>query len=71
MRDWKSKLTSRKLWLAIAGFATMLIIYCTGDTEKAERVSALIMAGATVIGYMLSEGLTDAAHTNDDKKDGE
>lgn len=71
MRDWKSKLTSRKLWLAIAGFVTMLIIYCTGDTEKAERVSALIMAGATVIGYMLSEGLTDAAHTNDDKKDGE
>ena len=65
MRNWKDKLTSRKLWLAIAGFVTMLIIYCTGDTEKAERVSALIMAGATVIGYMLSEGLTDAAHTED------
>lgn len=71
MRDWKKKLTSRKFWLSVAGFVTMLIIYCTGDTEKAERVSALIMAGATVIGYMLSEGLTDAAHTNDDKKDGE
>ena len=69
MRIWKEKLTSRKLWLAIAAFVTMLIIYCTGDAEKAERISALIMAGATVIGYMLSEGLTDAAHADEDKAD--
>lgn len=69
MRDWKTKLTSRKLWMAIAAFVTMLIIYCTGDSEKAERISALVMAGATVIGYMLSEGLTDAAHAEDKKDD--
>lgn len=61
-RTWKDKLTSRKLWLAVATFVTMLIIYCTGDTEKAEKISAIIMAGATVIGYMVSEGLTDSAH---------
>ena len=61
-RNWKDKLTSRKLWLAVATFVTMLIIYCTGDTEKAEKISAIIMAGATVIGYLISEGLTDSAH---------
>ena len=60
--DWKRKLTSRKFWFAIATFVTMLIIYFTGDTEKAEKISALIMAGATVIGYIISEGLTDSAH---------
>lgn len=60
--DWKRKLTSRKFWLAVASFVTMLIIYFTGDAEKAEKVSALIMAGATVIGYIISEGLTDSAH---------
>lgn len=60
--DWKRKLTSRKFWFAIATFVTMLIIYFTGDTEKAEKISALIMAGATVIGYIVSEGLTDSAH---------
>ena len=65
MRDWKKKLTSRKFWLSIAAFVTMLIVYCTGDSEKAEKISALIMAGATVIGYVLSEGLTDAAHKDD------
>ena len=59
MRTWKDKLTSRKLWLSIAAFVTMMIVYCTGDSEKAERVSALIMAGATVIGYVLGESIVD------------
>lgn len=64
-RSFKDKLTSRKLWLSIAAFVTMLIVYFTGDSEKAEKISAIIMAGATVIGYVLSEGLTDAAHKDD------
>jgi hypothetical protein len=58
--DWKRKLTSRKFWLSVATLVTMLIVYFTGDTEKAERISAIIMAGATVIGYVLSEGLVDS-----------
>lgn len=60
--DWKKKLTSRKFWLAIATFVTMLIVYFTGDAEKAEKISALIMAGATVIGYIVAEGLADNGH---------
>lgn len=62
MRNWKDKLTSRKFWLSVATFVTMLIIYFTGDTENAEKISAIIMAGATVIGYVISEGLTDSAN---------
>jgi amino acid transporter len=58
--DWKRKLTSRKFWLAIASFVTMFIIYFTGDPEKAEKISALIMAGATVIAYIIGEGLADS-----------
>ena len=60
--DWKKKLTSRKLWLAIATFVTMLIVYFTGDAEKAEKISALIMAGATVVAYIIGEGLADNGH---------
>ena len=60
--DWKRKLTSRKFWMAIATFVTMLIIYFTGDAENAEKVSALIMAGATVIAYVIGEGLADAGN---------
>ncbi len=62
--DWKRKLTSRKFWLAVATFVTMLIVYFTGDTEKAEKISALIMAGATVIAYVIGEGLADGGHLN-------
>lgn len=55
------KLTSRKLWAAIAGFVSMLMIYRGAPAESAESVAALILAGASVIGYILGEGLADAA----------
>lgn len=63
--DWKRKLTSRKLWLSIASFVTMLIIYFTGDSSKAEQIASLIMAGATVIGYVIAEGLADGGNKDE------
>ena len=56
------KLTSRKLWVAIAGFVSGLIVAFDGDAEVAETVSGLILQGASVLGYILAEGLADAAH---------
>ena len=56
------KLTSRKFWLAIAAFVTELIVVFRGDAEQAESVSAIIMAGATVIAYIVGEGLVDACN---------
>lgn len=66
--DWKRKITSRKLWFAVAAFVTMLIIYFTGDAEKAEKISAIIMAGGTVVAYILAEGWTDGKHVYDEYK---
>lgn len=60
--DWKRKLTSRKLWLSIASFVAMLIIAFNGDEGSAQQVSALIMAGATIIGYVIGEGLADSGN---------
>lgn len=59
--DWIRKLSSRKFWAAIAEFVTMLIIAMGGAQETATQVAALIMAGATVIAYIIGEGLADAA----------
>lgn len=59
--DWKRKLTSRKFWAAIAEFVTMLVIALGAAEETAVQVSALIMAGAAVIAYIVGEGLADAA----------
>ena len=60
--DWKRKLTSRKLWLSIASFVAMLIIAINGKEGSAQQISALIMAGATVIGYVIGEGLADSGN---------
>lgn len=60
--DWKRKLTSRKLWLSVASFVSMLIIALNGDEGSAQQVSGLIMAGATVIGYVIGEGLADGGN---------
>lgn len=62
--DWKRKLTSRKLWIAIVGLATGLILAFGGSEETAQTVSGCIMSTASVIAYIVGEGLTDAAHSN-------
>lgn len=60
--DWKRKLTSRKLWLAIADFIGMLIIAFGYAESTATQVTSIIMAGAGVIGYLIAEGLADGAN---------
>lgn len=58
------KLTSRKFWLAVAAFVSGLIVAFGGAESVAAEVSGLIMSGATVLGYLLAEGLADAARSN-------
>jgi predicted DNA repair protein MutK len=58
--DWKQKLSSRKLWVAAAGFLSMMILYLGGSHETALRVTELVMAGATVLCYLLGEGISEA-----------
>ena len=60
MIDWKRKLTSRKLWIAIAGFAAGLIVMFGGSQDTADKISGSILSGAAVIGYVLGEGLADS-----------
>ena len=55
------KLTSRKLWLAIALFVSG-VLTALGKNSVAETVSGLIMQAAAVIGYILGEGLVDASN---------
>lgn len=62
--DWKRKLTSRKFWVAVASFVSMLIVALGGAEAQATQVTALIMAGASVVAYIIGEGLTDAANTD-------
>ena len=58
--DWKRKLTSRKLWLAIVAFVTPLLLAFGIAESEVTRIAAIIMAGADVLAYILAEGLIDA-----------
>lgn len=56
------KLTSRKLWMAVALFVSGLIIAFGGEEKVAETVTGCLMQGAAVLSYILAEGWADASH---------
>ena len=60
--DWVRKLTSRKFWTAVASFVSMMIVALGGTENQATQITALIIAGATVLAYIIGEGLVDAAN---------
>lgn len=64
--DWKSKLTSRKFWAAIAGFVTGLIVFIKNPTSDAQAVTALIMAFGSLVAYIIGEGMVDKAGAGND-----
>ena len=67
--DWKRKLTSRKFWAAVVGFVTALLIgFGMGENDVAQVIS-IIMAGATLIAYIIGEGLVDASYNSNSNKD--
>jgi hypothetical protein len=59
--DWKRKLTSRKLWASLANFVSMLYIYFGHAEADGEKIAAIILAGASVIAYVIGEGLADSS----------
>lgn len=69
--DWRRKFTSRKLWTAVASFVSMMVVATGGTESTAAQVTALIMAGASAIAYIIGEGLTDSSNinSNDDEQE--
>lgn len=69
--DWVRKLTSRKLWTAVASFVSMMILATGGTDNEAAQITAIIMAGASVVAYIIGEGLTDSANINNTEDGGD
>ena len=70
--NWKQKLTSRKLWVSVVTFVTAILVAFNVPNLTIEQVSAIIMGGASMIAYIVGEGLVDAARikkgdNNDDE----
>ena len=63
--DWKRKLTSRKFWLSVASFVSLLVVALGKSESDASQVAVIIMSAATVIGYVIGEGLADGGNKNE------
>ena len=66
-QDIIRKLTSRKFWVAVVGFITpLLLAFGVAETTVAQ-VTAIIMAGADVVAYLIAEGMADSAGYSSEK----
>ena len=58
--DWKRKLSSRKLWAAVAGIVTGLAMVFGLDENTISSVAGAVVSVASVVAYIVTEGKVDA-----------
>lgn len=54
------KLSSRKLWMALAGIATGIAMALGADASEVREVAGAVVSVASVITYIVTEGKVDA-----------
>ena len=64
--DWKRKLSSRKLWAAIAGVITGLAMVFKLDESTISSVAGAVVSVASVVSYIVTEGKVDAESVKDE-----
>ena len=57
--DWKHKLSSRKLWAAVAGIVTGLAMVFGLDENTISSVAGAVVSVASVVTYIITEGKVD------------
>ena len=62
--DIIKKLTSRKLWLALAGVATGIAVILGVEGSEISTVAGAVTALASVVSYIITEGKIDATAVN-------
>ncbi len=58
------KLTSRKFWLALAGFVIGVLALLGIDNNTTQQVSGVVMSLGSIVAYIAGEGYVDATATN-------
>lgn len=61
MNNWKSKLSSRKLWAAIVAVLVVILTIFVGEDLTPELTSALECIVFTAVAYIFGEGAVDIA----------
>lgn len=60
MNDFIRKLTSRKLWMAIAGVATGIALAFGVDATEIQTITGAVTALVSAVAYIIAEGKVDA-----------
>ena len=60
MSEILRKLSSRKLWLALAGIATGIAMALGAESTEISTVAGAVTAIASVVTYIITEGKIDA-----------
>jgi len=60
MNDFIRKISSRKLWVALAGIATGIAMILGVTESEISTVSGVVLALASVVTYIVAEGKIDA-----------
>ena len=58
--DWKRKLSSRKLWAAVAGIVTGLAMVFGLDEGTISSVAGAVVSVASIVAYIAAEAKVDA-----------
>ena len=58
--DWKRKLSSRKLWAAVAGVVAGLAMVFGLDEGTISNVAGAVVSAASLVAYIITEGKVDA-----------
>jgi uncharacterized membrane protein len=64
MIDWKTKLSSRKFWSLLIALIGAVLVALNVPNGSVESITAIIGAFASIITYILTEGIVDAANKN-------
>ena len=59
--NWKQKLTSRKLWVAIIGIVAGLAAVFGVDENEYTSIAGAVIAAANAVAYIMGEAKIDAA----------
>lgn len=59
--DLARKLTSRRLWVAVAGIVTGVALALGGETGEIQSLAGAITAVLSALGYMVTEASVDRA----------
>lgn len=68
--DWRRKLSSRKLWAAVAGIVTGMSMVFGLDENTISTVAGAVVSAASVVAYVLAEGKVDAAGAGSSREAG-